>query len=89
MLPYLSLSVGLGFLQVTWFFSTLYLWGLYLTLFFTPIKFFNLHRLVCSASVQSHRFKLSLLSLFLKTAFLGFSDYISLIRASQRNSISS
>ncbi len=35
----LDVSLGLGFLQLTWFFSSLYLVNLYLTLFFSPLRF--------------------------------------------------
>jgi hypothetical protein len=57
-------NLCLGFLQITWFFSSLYLVNLYLTLFFTPIRLFSFGVFQNSSSRLRLFHKTSVLSLF-------------------------
>ena len=57
-------SLCLGFLQITWFFSSLYLVNLYLTLFFTPIRLFSFEVFQNGSSRLQLFHKTLMLSLF-------------------------
>jgi len=56
-------GLGLGFLQITWFFSSLYLLNLYLTLFFTPL------RVLSHDAAQKSTFRLMLQQRFTMMSF--------------------
>jgi hypothetical protein len=60
----LGLGLGLGFLQLTWFFSSLYLWGLYLTLFFSPLRAWSASAGLGASSKKITQSQLTLTSFF-------------------------